>query len=56
MIRDCPHQGHVWLEADGSVFHRVRDRSKTEKIPVHCKYCEATAEMVGWGKKRAVPS
>lgn len=49
---DCTHKGHVWLEEDGSVFNRPRDLTKREPIPVHCRYCEATAEQVGWGKRK----
>lgn len=51
----CDQMGHVWLEEDGSTFHRKRDLSNKEVRLVHCKNCEETREMIGWGDKRRIP-
>ena len=51
----CDQMGHVWLEEDGTPFHRKRDLSNKEVRPVHCQNCEETRKMIGWGDKRRIP-
>jgi hypothetical protein len=40
----CTHQGHVWLETDGTPYTRTRGRSQAS-VTVSCKHCSATATL-----------
>lgn len=53
-VHSCHHHGHIWLEADGSLYvrHRGRDRAL---VAVHCQHCSATAELQAHGKATAPP-
>lgn len=44
----CVSHGHVWLEEDGTLYVRHRDRSGS--VPVQCLYCDQTAELAAHGK------
>lgn len=44
----CEHNGHVWLEADGTLYVRHRDR--TGSVAVQCLYCDQTASLEAHGK------
>lgn len=55
MTRDCAHQGHIWLEADGTPFNRRKPKGIEQagpSVPVQCAHCEATHVYVGY-KERA---
>ncbi len=44
----CLHNGHIWIEADGSLYVRHRDRQG--ETAVTCLYCDATASLPMFGK------
>jgi hypothetical protein len=48
VTHDCKHRGHIWLEADGTLFARTRDLSQREPIAVLCRHCPATATLAGY--------
>lgn len=54
MTHDCAHQGHVWVEPDGTRYVRHRDRPK-QKVAVTCLHCPATADLPMHGKATAPP-
>lgn len=45
----CLHNGHIWLEEDGSLYTRHRHRTGT--ITVQCLYCDQPAELPAYGKE-----
>lgn len=47
----CTDNGHVWIEGDGSLYVRHRDRQGV--VDVSCLYCEDTASLVAFGKATA---
>lgn len=55
MPRDCAQQGHVWLEPDGTLYARHRDRPQGSTVAVSCLYCEATTTVVAHGRSTAPP-
>lgn len=44
----CLHNGHVWLEADGSLYSRHRNRQGT--VPAACLYCDVVQDLPAFGK------
>ena len=48
-VHSCHDQGHIWMEADGSLYTRHRHRTGT--ITVSCLYCDQSAELPAYGKE-----
>lgn len=47
----CLHNGHIWIEANGELYVRHRDRTGT--VDVSCPYCDTIASLTAHGKATA---